>query len=776
VTGIGSLVRCSAADRRRPAIISLEYEVIAPGEAEAAFRVSESVRYPFAEFADQQEIRLYRGGRRVDGDLRGEPATDWSPYNLIVDGDLVIDGDLDWWDYGGGNFLLVTGDLTAQSVILQGCPTVVVRGDLTATHGIQGHHGDDGGYLKVGGQVTAPIIVSTLYFNVEFAHPPRATLVADPYRCNVPVDFDDDELSSYVRPELLDEDGSADERKMAQALRAGHAILRPSAVPAHVAAVAELDRLLDDPELVTTIDLSDRKLRSFPEQLFGFPHLRRLSLARNSGMGPVPARIGELGTLEELDLSSLDLTSLPDTIGDLSELRVLNISSNSFAALPARLADLRNLTTLQAAGLTCPLPETVSGLSNVEEIDLRDYQPGPNATGVPFPRVVTRLPKLRRLVLAMTPLESIPDDLTRLSTLEELVLDGSLGLVPALPNLAELLRLRVLHMDGRCANSGPYPRHDLLDAVWSVSTLETLGLDRWGRQTTNRPQRTGEHVLRPALTMLPDDAFSRMPHLRVLDLSFNELTTLPESFYLLTDLTEVDLRYTHLDRATINRLTATFPRVRLDLRNVASADTTTTEVDDPHWRHVHDSVKAAAQRGNTDQAATDLEQALALCTPGSRYSDYDQLYAYYRLVDVLDHLIRETDNEQGADALRRQLVQHAQAALRLLPNPGFIWHFTQFGAFQEEVTRRTGNALAWTLMQLGDLHEALSVADRALTYADSHEFDYIRDTKVRILLAAGRTDEAYRIVDQVLTRDPDFDDFQDLKHDPDYQAWRAINS
>jgi hypothetical protein len=86
------------------------------------------------------------------------------------------------------------------------------------------------------------------------------------------------------------------------------------------------------------------------------------------------ARIGELRTLEEPDLSSLDLTSLPDEIGDLSELRVLNSSSNAFAALTAGSA-------------IC----------------------------------VTRVPKLRRLVLAMTPLESIPDDVTRPSTLEELV-------------------------------------------------------------------------------------------------------------------------------------------------------------------------------------------------------------------------------------------------------------------------------------------------------------------------------------------------------------------
>jgi hypothetical protein len=79
-------------------------------------------------------------------------------------------------------------------------------------------------------------------------------------------------------------------------------------------------------------------------------------------------------------------------------------------------------------------------------------------------------------------------------------------------------------------------------------------------------------------------------------------------------------------------------------------------------------------------------------------------------------------------------------------------------------------------MEAGELDRALTVVDRALTFASGVDVDYIRDTKVRILLAAGRPDGAYLIVDQVLTRAPEFGDFADLRHAPEFLAWRRANT
>jgi hypothetical protein len=123
------------------------YRVITADEAEERFSVSDAIWYPYREFTDEQEIRLYEGGLRTPDGVKSFPDADWSPFNVIVDGDLVTDGDVELFDYSGGHFLVVTGDLRARNVLLEGCPNVVVRGDLTVTGGLLGRRGEDGGVL-----------------------------------------------------------------------------------------------------------------------------------------------------------------------------------------------------------------------------------------------------------------------------------------------------------------------------------------------------------------------------------------------------------------------------------------------------------------------------------------------------------------------------------------------------------------------------------------------------------------------------------------------------
>ncbi|WP_105967929.1 hypothetical protein [Streptomyces geranii] len=202
------------------------YRLITVAEAESRFAAGSDLQYPYEEFADEQEIRLYEGGLHVAGNLERAGDGDWSPCNVIVDGDLTVDGDIEWWDSAGGNFLLVTGDVRVRNVLLSGCPDVVFRGDLTATGSVQGHHGDDGGSLTVKGLVRAQAVISTLYFCLDFARQPEALVVGDRYRTTCQVDFTTDELDDIVLPELLDGDDRADEQKIGEALRAGLPVLR----------------------------------------------------------------------------------------------------------------------------------------------------------------------------------------------------------------------------------------------------------------------------------------------------------------------------------------------------------------------------------------------------------------------------------------------------------------------------------------------------------------------------------------------------------------------
>ncbi|WP_405717822.1 leucine-rich repeat domain-containing protein [Streptomyces sp. NBC_01537] len=448
-------------------------------------------------------------------------------------------------------------------MLLSGCPDVVVRGDLTASGTVQGSYGDDGGYLTVGGRTEAGAVISTLYFNMYFAGQPEALLIADPSRTNQPVDFTDEELDDLVLPELLGKDDTADERSISAALREGQPVLRPGIRPSHLVALDELDALLPRAEETTELDLSDRKLRRLPQQLYAFRNLRVLSLAGNDAIGSLDERIGELTALEELNLAKTRLTALPEAIGRLNNLRVLDISGNNFTALPGQLGDLPRLEVLRAARLTCPVPDAIARLSTLRELDLSNLQPGEYNSLVAFPHPVTGLPALRSLNLSHIFLETVPDELLGLTALEELDLRGSLSaLLPRLPDLAALPRLRVLRMNGSTPWSfQPEPSHELLAGIWPITTLEHLEIDSWGEKTA------GGQVIRTAFTALPDDAFARMPGLRRLGLAFNDLTTLPESFFRLRHLEAVDLRYTVLDGPTTDRLRAVFPHVRPDLRD-----------------------------------------------------------------------------------------------------------------------------------------------------------------------------------------------------------------
>lgn len=105
------------------------------------------------------------------------------------------------------------------------------------------------------------------------------------------------------------------------------------------------------------------------------------------------------------------------------------------------------------------------------------------------------------------------------------------------------------------------------------------------------------------------------------------------------------------------------------------------------------------------------------------------------------------------------------------------WVYTELGAFQMEVYRSAANGLAWSLYEeYGDdqlkLEEGLGLAVRAQEYITGYDDYYIYDTKARILLKLGRSDEAFEIVDQVLSEDPDFHDFQDLKEDEAFERWK----
>ena len=117
---------------------------------------------------------------------------------------------------------------------------------------------------------------------------------------------------------------------------------------------AEIGRL----SALRELNLGFNELTSVPAEIGQLAALEELNLGNNQ-LTSVPAEIGQLTSLEQLNLNSNQLTSLPVEIYQLTSLEHLNLNSNQLTSVPAefgQLASLRflwlddnQLTTLPAA-------------------------------------------------------------------------------------------------------------------------------------------------------------------------------------------------------------------------------------------------------------------------------------------------------------------------------------------------------------------------------------------------------------------------------------------
>ncbi|MDR2920426.1 MAG: ankyrin repeat domain-containing protein [Tannerella sp.] len=192
-----------------------------------------------AGYDDNEEISpvgLYKGNLHVSSISAGDKS-DTTLYKLIVDGDLTVDGNIDWYNELNDSYVVVTGNLKAKSMVLGGTVEFYVKGNVEAECGIMGHTGDDGGSLTIGGTTKAPVIVNTTYFSMSFGHQPNAIVIGDTFRTGCAVDYSDEfeydednaeaePLLQILLPKYWDEDGTLDSDKIGDALRAGKSILK----------------------------------------------------------------------------------------------------------------------------------------------------------------------------------------------------------------------------------------------------------------------------------------------------------------------------------------------------------------------------------------------------------------------------------------------------------------------------------------------------------------------------------------------------------------------
>ena len=198
---------------------------------------------------------------------------------------------------------------------------------------------------------------------------------------------------------------------------------------------------VDDEGRVTGVSLAWNKLSGLvPAELGELSNLRELDLAGNGLTGPVPTALGELSNLEHLSFSGNALSGpIPSELGELSNLRVLDLAGNRLAGpVPTALGELSNLDYLSLDGnaLSGPIPVELAELSDLSWLILSG-----NGLSGPIPVELGALSGLRHLSLSGNALSGpVPSGFGGLSRLERLDLANNPGMSGALPTTLTALR------------------------------------------------------------------------------------------------------------------------------------------------------------------------------------------------------------------------------------------------------------------------------------------------------------------------------------------------
>jgi F0F1-type ATP synthase delta subunit len=182
---------------------------------------------------------------------------------------------------------------------------------------------------------------------------------------------------------------------------------------------------------VRFLDLTNINLTTLPECIGQLVNLITLHL-HNNKLTTLPDTFGKLAKLKELHLRNNKLTTLPDTFGQLVNLKCLYLHDNNFSTLPECIGQLVNLTmlSLNRNNLTA-LPESFGQLVNLTFLDLEHN----NLTTLPesfgqlvnltsldlehnnfssLPPVLGNLRRLRHFYYNNNPIDHIPANVLRM--------------------------------------------------------------------------------------------------------------------------------------------------------------------------------------------------------------------------------------------------------------------------------------------------------------------------------------------------------------------------
>ena len=283
------------------------------------------------------------------------------------------------------------------------------------------------------------------------------------------------------------------------------------------AAVLQLSALED-------LNLERTQIAELPAEIGQMSALRRLIMQTNQLTGSIPPEIGQLKNLELLWLNVNQLTgSIPPEIGRLKNLQWLNLHQNQLTgSIPPEIGQLFGLERLSihTNQLTGPIPPEIGQLKNLQYL-----APGDNQLTGPIPPEIGGLVNLEYLILRNNQLTgSVPPEIGRLRNLIQLNLAGNPGLFGPLPReITKLTELSSLTVDGTqlCVPKDPEFENFLKGLVVSrVPRCETQARSvAYLTQATQSitfpvPLVAGEDALLRVFVLADEEAEADMPPVR----------------------------------------------------------------------------------------------------------------------------------------------------------------------------------------------------------------------------------------------------------------------
>lgn len=127
------------------------------------------------------------------------------------------------------------------------------------------------------------------------------------------------------------------------------------------------------PDQVCILDLSGQNYSMIPEDVFKYQNLSALILNNN----PITslAGINKLSHLTDLEVGNARLQEVPNEVGELKSLQVLQLYRNQIESIPAGVGKLNELRSLNLSGNKInSFSEEINKLTKLEWLELRGNQ------------------------------------------------------------------------------------------------------------------------------------------------------------------------------------------------------------------------------------------------------------------------------------------------------------------------------------------------------------------------------------------------------------------